>query len=224
MNQVVGDRVARIWRISLSGPAGDALVACLDDEERRRVDSLKFDRDKHRFIHAHAAMRRLLGGVCGIAPEKLALQVDSHGKPTLPPDCGVFFNLSHSEDQALLAVSRAGAIGVDLEKTRPLSNADALATRHFSERECAHLRSVPAGRSRERAFFHCWTRKEAFIKCTGIGLRTDLRCIEVGFYGDAAVDGVVIQSLPDVDDFAAAFATEGNLETVEILDYLDAYA
>ena len=206
----------------MSGPASDALGACLDDAERRRVDTLKFDRDKHRFIHAHAATRRLLGGVCGIAPEKLSLQVDRHGKPMLSPDCGVFFNLSHSDDEALLAVSRVAAVGVDLERARPLLDADALAARHFSERECAYLTSVTAGRSRDRAFFHCWTRKEAFIKCTGVGLRTDLRRIEAGFHGDAVVDGVFIRSLPDVDDFAAAFATEGTVATVEILDYHEA--
>ena len=139
----------------------------------------------------------------------------------LPPDCAVFFNLSHSEDQALLAVSRTAPVGVDLEKTRTLSDADALAIRHFSARECAHLQTLPAGPERERAFFHCWTRKEAFVKCTGVGLRMDLRCIESGFDGDAVVDGVRIRSLPGVKDFAAALAVEGNAEAVEILDYRD---
>jgi 4'-phosphopantetheinyl transferase len=166
-------------------------------------------------------MRRLLSGVCGIAPQKLSLQPDDQGKPTLSPDCGVFFNLSHSEDQALLAVSRTARVGVDLEKIRPLSDAEALAERHFSARECGHLQTLPAGTERERAFFRCWTRKEAFVKCTGVGLRTDLRRIESGFDGDVVVDGVIIRSLPDVDDFAAALAIEGNAAAVEIHDYRD---
>ena len=221
MSRVLGQGVTRIWRIALSGPSGDSHLACLDEAERRRADAFKFERDRHRFIRAHDALRRRLSGVCGGAPEKLALQADEQGKPMLPAEYGVHFNLSHSEDQALLAISHAAPVGVDLEKIRPLSDADALAERHFSARECVHLQTLPAGPVRERAFFLCWTRKEAFVKCTGVGLRTDLRRIESGFVGDVMIDGVVIRSLPDVDDFAAALAIEGGVAAVEILDYRD---
>jgi 4'-phosphopantetheinyl transferase len=226
MNRSIGPLVTQVWRIDLSVSSDDSSRAGLDDavldhEESRRAKAFKFDRDRDRFIRAHVALRRLLSSVTGIEAHKLSLLLDDHGKPTLMPDCGVQFNLSHSEDQALLAVSRTTRIGVDLEKIRPLSDADALAERHFSKRECAHWRTLPVGVARERAFFHCWTRKEAFVKCTGVGLRTDLRRIESGFSGDIVVDGVLIRSLPVVDAFAAAIAIEGKPGTVEILDYRD---
>ena len=226
MIQGIGRLVTQVWRIDLSARAEESFRAgsddaILDQEENRRAKAFKFDRDRDRFIRAHVAMRRLLSRVTGIASDKLSVQRDELGKPTLTPPCGVQFNLSHSEDQALLAVSRATRIGVDLEKIRPLSDADALAERHFSARERAHLRSLPVGAARERAFFHCWTRKEAFVKCTGLGLRTDLRGIESGFSGDMMVGGVLIRSLPVVDAFAAAIAIEGKQEAVEILDYRD---
>ena len=226
MNQASGHLVTQVWRIDLSARSGASIHAAvdhpiLDQEESRRAQAFKFDRDRDRFIRAHVALRRLLSSVTGIASDKLSLRLDDLGKPMLTPDCGVQFNLSHSEDQALFAVTRAARIGVDLEKIRPLSDADALAERHFSVRELSHLRTLPAGMARERAFFHCWTRKEAFVKCTGVGLRTDLRRIDSGFSGDVVVDGVLIRSLPDVDDFAAALAIEGRADAVEIRHYRD---
>lgn len=211
-----------IWRIALNGPSGPSHRDCLDDEDRRRAAAFKFDRDRHRFIRAHAALRRILSRLCGVPPHNVPLQVDAHLKPILPSEYAFHFNLSHSEERALLIVSHAAPVGIDLERVRPMPDTDELAARHFSPRECAYLQTVPAGADRERAFFRCWTRKEAFVKCTGVGLRTDLRRIESGFEGDSRVEGVLIRSLPDDEDFAAAIAIAGEPATPDLRDYQDA--
>ena len=76
------------------------------------------------------------------------------------------FNLSHSDQWALVAVSRGGAVGVDIEKRRPLADVLRLARTAFSPNELRALRAV-APAEQEEAFFAGWTRKEAYIKARG---------------------------------------------------------
>jgi 4'-phosphopantetheinyl transferase len=69
-------------------------------------------------------------------------------------------------------------VGVDLEYVRPSLTDDRLAERFFSAQEVAALRALPASAQTE-AFFHCWTRKEAYIKARGGGLSIGLASFAV---------------------------------------------
>jgi 4'-phosphopantetheinyl transferase len=80
----------------------------------------------------------------------------------------------------VVAVAHGLEVGVDLERVRPLADAAAIAERFFAPRETAALLALPEA-ERERAFFACWTRKEAFIKATGEGLSRPLDEFEVAF-------------------------------------------
>jgi 4'-phosphopantetheinyl transferase len=88
------------------------------------------------------------------------------------------FNMSHSGDIAVYALSSRREVGVDVEEIRPLADADTIAERFFSRREHAEYRALPPG-DRPLGFFQCWTRKEAFIKALGEGLSHPLDSFDV---------------------------------------------
>jgi len=142
-----------------------------------------FETHRNRFITARAVLRSLLANYLDCAPEDLQFDYGANGKPALAgrlADSGLFFNLAHSEDLALIAVTRLGPIGVDIEQIRPISDVDELVGRFFSPRENALFQSVPADQ-KNIAFFNLWTRKEAWLKATGEGIAHSLSRIEVTF-------------------------------------------
>jgi 4'-phosphopantetheinyl transferase len=77
-------------------------------------------------------------------------------------------------------------MGVDVEAVRSMDDADDIASRFFSPRETAQLRALPVP-VRTKAFFACWTRKEAYLKALGSGLAKPLDEFDVAFApGEAA--------------------------------------
>jgi phosphopantetheinyl transferase len=114
------------------------------------------------------------------------LRVGSETQPTSPfgkPELAAVplqFNVSHSGDWALIAVTQAPRVGVDLECLRPLDDVDALARTSLSARELAVYHDLPRV-ERHQAFFNAWTRKEAVIKGSGTGLSRPLADCEVTF-------------------------------------------
>jgi 4'-phosphopantetheinyl transferase len=91
------------------------------------------------------------------------------GKPFLLDDPKLRFNLSHSEDMAVFAVTRAGEVGIDIERRRPMADMDAIARVAFSDAERNALMGCPTD-GRETMFYRIWTRKEAHLKAIGTGL------------------------------------------------------
>jgi 4'-phosphopantetheinyl transferase len=142
------------------------------------------------------------------------------GKPALAgvwSASGWHFNLAHSLDLALLAVTRSGPVGVDVERIRPLRDVDQLVSRFFSPRESAAFQALPAEQKPD-AFFRLWTRKEAWLKATGEGIAESLGRVEVSFLpgeparllslpgGPAALSGWRLHDLDPGPGFIAALA------------------
>ncbi|HEX2204046.1 MAG TPA: 4'-phosphopantetheinyl transferase superfamily protein [Longimicrobium sp.] len=171
-----------VWRASLSLPPAELrrLHAFLDDDERSRAARYRFDVHRDRFVAGRGLQRELLGRYLGVAPAAIRYRAASHGKPELdgPAAGSLRFNVSNAEDGLLLAVVRGREIGVDLEPLRPMPDGEAIAERFFSAPENEVFRAIAAG-LRDRAFFTCWTRKEAFIKAVGEGLSMPLDRFDV---------------------------------------------
>ncbi len=89
---------------------------------------------------------------------------DENGKPYFKNHPDFHFNISHSEDIIAVAISSA-PVGVDIEKLREVNLK--IAERRFTEKEKAFVKT-------NGDFFYVWTRKEAFLKKTGQGLRQSL--------------------------------------------------
>jgi 4'-phosphopantetheinyl transferase len=181
--KTLGEGAIHIWEIELVHdlqiPDGRELLSL---EENRRAERFHFDRDRSRFIAAHAAMRCILGRYLCVRPQNVALSRSRTGKPALAgpfEKSRITFNLSHSGDLGLLALTLDSLIGVDIERIREdyeiHDSADV-----FSTQEEKSLRSLPQSQ-RTAAFFSCWTRKEAYVKALGDGLSIPLRSLDVGF-------------------------------------------
>jgi 4'-phosphopantetheinyl transferase len=167
--------VVQLWRLALNlKPAElDRLAPLLAPEERERTARFRFPRDRGRFVAGRAQLRRVLGELTGTQPGELGLVTGAHGKPELPGS-GLFFNLAHAEGCALLAVTTAGRVGVDIERLRPVPDRDLVAQQFFAPAEVAALRrTTPA--QRDATFLRCWTRKEAYVKAVGDGLSLPLQ-------------------------------------------------
>ena len=166
-----GDKVY-LYRIVLSQllPELSRLRQLLSKSETGRAALLKDDLAKKRFIVGRGVLREILGGYAGVVPEKVRIVTGEHGKPYLA-ECteNIRFNLSHSEDMMILAVSTCREVGVDIEAIitdKPLNNMARLA---FSRREQEELFTIPSSHLQAKAFYHCWVRKEACLKACGRG-------------------------------------------------------
>jgi phosphopantetheinyl transferase len=110
------------------------------------------------------------------------------GGSLLPTSTLPTFNLSHSSHHGLLAVHAGGLpLGVDIELARPFERAARIAARHFNAAEAAAVAAAPEGPEREAVFFRTWTRKEAYLKLTGLGLPGGLACVATGTEAAARV-------------------------------------
>jgi len=161
--------------------AVSSLAALLSDAERQRASRFASDRHRSRFVVARARLRELLGVNLGVPPESIELTCGAHGKPSLAGpfvDSDLRFNVSHSDDVAVYAVSRGREIGIDVEAVRMIPDADEIAARFFSRREAESYLALDPG-DKPMGFFNCWTRKEAFIKALGDGLHHPLDSFDV---------------------------------------------
>jgi 4'-phosphopantetheinyl transferase len=153
----------------------------LNPDEAARADRFFMDVHRNRFIAARALLRDLLAGYLDQAPASIRFAYNEWGKPALAEGFGgrdVRFNLSHSQDLAIYAFALECAVGVDVEIIRRDFAIERLAENFFSTSEVATLRALK-GEHQRRAFFNCWTRKEAYVKARGQGLSIELKSFDV---------------------------------------------
>lgn len=174
-----GDAV-HVWsfRLDVVPNQLETLRSWLGDSERQRADRFRFQRHRERFVAGRGQLREILARYLDLEPGAVAFEYGPNGKPRLAGEASLRFNLSHSEDQALLAVTRGRDVGIDIEKVRPELECEAMASRFFSRAEALALRSLPPS-ARPQAFCAIWTRKEAFVKAKGGGLAIPLADFDV---------------------------------------------
>lgn len=185
------DEACDLWRIDLEQVArdggGEPSQSPLDEAERARAARFVFERHRRWYTAARSVLRRVLGAYLGLEPAAVPLALEPLGRPYVTDPSGrapIDFNLSHSDSLALLAVGRRGPLGADVELLRPMNDALALAERHYVGDEIACVAGT-SGAARERAFFTCWTRKEAVLKSTGVGLSVAPSTVPVGATAEA---------------------------------------
>lgn len=175
---VLTEADVHVWKSPLNPPMPLVrhLERILAPDERDRADRFVRLEHRNRFIVGRGVLRRILGGYLERDPDQLHFRYSPSGKPALSVASGVRairFNVSHTHDLALYAVTIGREIGVDVERIRADYGTKDLALRYFSEREVAALRAL-APADRLEAFFTCWTRKEAYLKARGEGLSLPL--------------------------------------------------
>ncbi len=224
-----GDEV-HVWRASLSQPQAyiHELQEVLAADEQLRAATYPSSRMGEHFIIARGLLRTILGRYQGQAPHQLRFHYGVHGKPALAGESGgdvLRFNVSHAHELVLIAVTRDREIGIDIEFVSRRRAERQIAERFFSVQEVAMLRALPEHMQRE-AFYHCWTRKEAYVKARGTGLALPLNRFTVSVSpaepavlmhtaGDSGgVASWTLEMLAPGSGYVAAIAVEGTISRV----------
>jgi 4'-phosphopantetheinyl transferase len=167
----LGSGEVHLWRLELDGdtpPSGIALL--ISDRERARARAITNPAARRTYERARAAKRRLLGDYLGTDPGHLRLDAGPRGKPFIAaPATDVRFNLTHSGELALLAVTRGSEIGLDVEQVRTRKGLERIARRMFDSALAESLAGLGEP-ERTRGFHVLWTRLEAGVKARGGGL------------------------------------------------------
>ena len=226
------EHVVHVWTARVDAcpyPLAD-LLGVLDAEERRRAWAFKADADRRRHVVAHVFLRAVLGRHLGQPSSSITFRSGHHGKPALHgegegPD--VRFNLAHSADLVVCAVARAREVGIDVEWTRRVIEVEQVARRFFAREEIEALATLKE-ECRQRAFYACWTRKEAYVKARGAGLSMPLDSFHVSIDPDERDCSLTIHddpvgtaqwaltSISVGPDYAGALAAESSGEAIAL--------
>lgn len=139
--------------------------------EQFRARGFHHYQDRIRFVSARAALRRLLAERVGILPNQLTISITAFGKPYLAQHAEIQFNLSHAGSFALIAMSSAGKIGIDIERC----DRDITGLIHYVLSPLERTRACWP----EKRFIDLWVAKEAVLKALGLGVAENLQDISV---------------------------------------------
>jgi 4'-phosphopantetheinyl transferase len=190
------------------------LAAILSFDERDRASRFRFDLHRNRFIACRAMLRERLAEKLNIAPSAMQFIYGDHGKPGLSGH-ELQFNVSHSHNMAMIAISESMEVGCDIERIDPSFADEQIPERFFSSYEVATLRALPVADQCE-AFFRCWTRKEAYIKACGMGVSLGLDTFDVTLAPDQGAallrgaDGWTLKAVDAPEGYAAAVVARGD--------------
>lgn len=220
----LGAHEVHLWRASLTRDRRSQEMAwvVLAEDEKQRARRYRAEPDREFFIARRGILRFLLGKYLAIPAAQVSLSYNPYGKPLLASGYAgdrLHFSLSCSGGQALYAFTRLSRVGADLERVQSDPAVLELAQAYFAPNEVKSL-DLFTGEARRRAFFQCWTRKEALLKALGAGLTISPDQIEVSLgtgrpaqivavYGEAKpLRGFHLVDINAGDGFAAALALE----------------
>jgi len=217
-----------VWHCDLERLQGaeKPLLELLDAAERERAGRFKFAAPYHQFVVSRGLLRIAMGQYLAIPAHDVVFETTAQGKPEVPGR-PLFFNLSHTEGAAAIAITRAGRVGIDVERVRNNVKPLELAERFFSAPEAEWLKGQ-AVEQQLGSFFACWTAKEAYIKAHGGGLAMGLSGFGVIPRGDAGELRLQVYGRPAEaepwsmwqlhlePDLRSALAVEGKNLTVRI--------
>lgn len=180
---MLNENEVHVWRVVVDLQVAHVLLLeqTLAAHERVRATQFRFLKDRTRFIIVRGLLRAILGRYVAKEPSVLQFCYSHHGKPSLASETeyGVHFNVTHSHELALYAVTRDRDIGIDLEYIHKDIAYEHIAESFFSPYELRMLYTAGSDERRREVFFRCWTRKEAYLKARGLGLLLDWRTFDV---------------------------------------------
>lgn len=194
----------------------------LQPAEQQRAARFRQSADRHRFVLGRGLFRLVGGQLCGLPPERVTIKQTSEGKPFLADAPQWSLNVAHSGEWVVLAIA-SQPVGVDVEWINPRFHLDDLIPITLTPAEqFSLLRSENA----HAFFYELWTRKEALIKASGIGMTDDFGAIPVQ-EGTHTVDGRLfgangswmVQPFWVDQTYPAALATVSTGKTPDCLFY-----
>jgi len=197
--QISGNDI-HIWlaNINQQSIGVDKLRLLLSANELERAGGFRFAVDRNRFVVSHGLLRIILSAYTNLRPEFLNFGHTDYGKPYLSNcEINIAFSMSHSRDYAFYGLASGGEIGVDIEFIRNMEDIDKIAESYFPKNDRLTIGRLPK-EQKQKAFFECWTQREAFIKA-------------IGFLPDKVPEcysGLLLQTLLPVPGYVAAVAVE----------------
>jgi 4'-phosphopantetheinyl transferase len=201
-----------VWNVHLPDHQGgiDICRNLLTGEELERAEKFLNPDDADGFILCRGLLRRILADCLNAQPSELRFNRNAQGKPFLE-NGGLEFNVSHSRDRLLIAVTAGRAVGVDIEFRRTGLNMEPIARRWFAPEERAFFQTLEKP---EDGFFDIWAKKEAYVKALGIGIYKELNTFAVPlgeppFFPTLGKDGLWFFQTLEIDSgYAAAVVSE----------------
>lgn len=149
-------------------------LTVLDLAERERFEQYENADVARRFAIGRLRLREMLAALLGTAAVAVPIQIGLHGKPALAraaQSSGLRFSVAHCEELLLVALTRIGDVGIDVERVRPIERWARVADRVFGpgDRE-AIGREIAGGDEPSSVFFRFWCRGEAELKAIGCGI------------------------------------------------------
>ncbi len=172
----LAEGIIDVWSTCLDQDffANNSYGDSLSEEEKEKAGRFIFEKDRARFVRCRRALRNVLAGYLGLNPRNVEFFCNQYGKPFIDPSVSqIKFNVSHSSDFALIAVTMGREIGVDVEFVNPDFEVMSVAHSVFSDAQVDHLKLLPSV-EQSKYFYNGWTRKEAVLKAIGKGFSTPL--------------------------------------------------
>lgn len=177
------ERTIHLWYIpyDVITVSLNSLFSILSVEEQNKANDFYFNKHKTAYILRKLALRVILSQYCMINPNAINFKYNYYQKPYFVTNpFNLQFNMSHSHNMAILAITKKHPIGVDIECIKPIKNITGIANQLFSPQEYSKFVLVPSNQKIE-TFYKIWTRKEAFIKAIGKGFSYPLNAFDVSF-------------------------------------------
>lgn len=171
---------AHIWYTTIADGEryAERYEGFLDDIELARAERFRFAADRMRYVVGHGMLRRILGHYLRTPPATVRMERGPHGKPYLESG-RLFFNMSDTKDAVMVAVAPDQEIGADIETMARSVDHGAVAQHYFTPEEVTWIMDGKPARLGKRRFLELWTRKEAVLKASGVGIMEDLRVLRV---------------------------------------------
>lgn len=191
----------------------ESLAENLNQDEKDRANSYYFTKDKNRYIICRGILRSIIAGKMGTDPKDVRFFYNKYGKPEIDPSQNIGnlqFNVSHSGNYGIIAITAMNQIGIDIELRKTIENMDMILRSQFSTQENL---SFSESSDKEKCFFSIWAQKEAVIKASGRGFSFGFRHWSVDPYRDSyeiAAGGDIyrIRCFQIDTDYSAALAVK----------------
>lgn len=228
---LIENQTVHLWRATLPDliPQENEFLPLLSEDELQRANRFKFPKHRQRFIVARGLLRNILSLYTNVPPQEIIFSYGHRGKPFLKNNpLNLQFNVSHSDDVAVYALTKEVEIGVDIQKIEDKFN-DMVAKRFFSESEYLQLNQVEEDQ-RISAFCQLWSGKEALIKAVGEGLYVPLGNFSINLGENPQwitlthqqkSENFYLKNFFAYSDYQAAFATHQQVENILYWEWLN---
>lgn len=190
----------------------EELLKLLPASLHARALRYRMPQDAFNYVLGKLMLKRGLEEI-GLDNDLEKIRFNKNEKPILDQ---VFFNISHSGNYVVCAITQAGEIGIDIEQPRSISLEDF--EMNFTKKEWGSITTHPFPLKK---FYWYWVRKESIIKALGVNL-SYLNQIELEAGKDFFINQGKKWFLKDLyfgHDCFFAICSEVEFEKVEMVEF-----